>query len=122
MHPLSDVSVTRKLKNVTRILKLQPKTIIIIGYGLDIPNDLQDLITVIQFSLPTETEIIHELTRLLNSLVNYEWVDESADLLAGPNCSESIRLPFIQGSEPKRSRACAGGGSSRSGLLDRLFN
>ena len=42
--------------------------IIIIGYGLDIPNDLQDLITVIQFSLPTETEIIHELTRLLNSL------------------------------------------------------
>ena len=65
---LSDVSVTRKLKNVTRILKLQPKTIIIIGYGLDIPNDLQDLITVIQFSLPTETEIIHELTRLLNSL------------------------------------------------------
>jgi penicillin-binding protein 1B len=54
--------------------------------------------------------------------VNYEWVDESADLLAGPNCSESMRLPFIQGSEPKRSRACAGGGSSRAGLLDRLFN
>jgi len=65
---LTDVSVTRKLKNVSRILKLQPKTIIIIGYGLEIPNDLQDLITVVQFSLPTETEIINELTRLLNSL------------------------------------------------------
>merc|ERR1712232_1547488 len=34
----------------------------------EIPNDLQDLITVVQFSLPTETEIINELTRLLNSL------------------------------------------------------
>jgi len=65
---LTDVSVTRKLKNVSRILKLQPKTILIIGYGLEIPNDLQDLITVVQFSLPTETEIINELTRLLNSL------------------------------------------------------
>jgi hypothetical protein len=54
--------------------------------------------------------------------VSYEWVDESADLRAGPNCSDSIRLPFIHGSEPKRSRACAGGSSSRSGLLDRLFN
>jgi len=49
-------------------------------------------------------------------------VDESADLRAGPNCSESIRLPFIQGSEPKRSRACSDGGSSRAGLLDRIFN
>ena len=65
---LNDVSITRKLKNVTRLLKLQPKTIIIIGYELDLPTDLQDLITIIQFSLPTEIEIGNELARLLKSL------------------------------------------------------
>lgn len=65
---LNDISIARKLKNITRILKLQPKTIIIIGSELNIPSDLQDLITMVQFNLPTEKEIEHELTRLLNSL------------------------------------------------------
>ena len=33
-----------------------------------IPKELQDLITVLQFQLPSESEINHELTRLINSL------------------------------------------------------
>jgi SpoVK/Ycf46/Vps4 family AAA+-type ATPase len=65
---LNDISITRKLKNVSRLLKLQPKTIIIIGSELELPVDLQELITIIQFSLPSETEIMNELTRLLDSL------------------------------------------------------
>ena len=65
---LSDLSVSRKLRNISRILKLQPKTIIIIGSDLKIPKELQDLITVVQFQLPLETEIKQELTRLSNSL------------------------------------------------------
>ena len=65
---LTDVSISRKLKNVSRILKLQPKTIIIIGSELNIPKELQDLITVLQFNLPLESEIIQELNRLINSL------------------------------------------------------
>ena len=65
---LTDVSISRKLKNVSRILKLQPKTIIIIGSELNIPKELQDLITVLQFNLPLESEIVQELNRLINSL------------------------------------------------------
>lgn len=65
---LNDLSISRKLRNLSRILKLQPKTIIIIGSELTIPRELQDLITVLQFQLPTEEEIIKELQRLTQSL------------------------------------------------------
>jgi len=65
---LNDLSISRKLRNLSRILKLQPKTIIIIGSDLSIPKELQDLITVLQFQLPLEDEIDQELTRLVNSL------------------------------------------------------
>ena len=65
---LTDLSISRKLRNISRILKLQPKTIIIIGSELNIPNELQDLITVLQFQLPSEDEINQELERLINSL------------------------------------------------------
>jgi SpoVK/Ycf46/Vps4 family AAA+-type ATPase len=65
---LTDVSISRKLKNVSRLLKLQPKTIIIIGSNFSIPIELQDLITVVQFQLPIKTEIAQELNRLIESL------------------------------------------------------
>ena len=65
---LTDISISRKLKNITRILKLQPKTIIIIGSELNIPKELYDLITVLQFQLPINNEINYELKRLVESL------------------------------------------------------
>jgi len=65
---LTDLSISRKLRNISRILKLQPKTIIIIGSDLIIPKELQDLITVLQFELPLEEEINKELNRLISSL------------------------------------------------------
>nr|YP_010277193.1 Ycf46 [Thalassionema nitzschioides]UHY40716.1 Ycf46 [Thalassionema nitzschioides] len=65
---LNDLAISRKLRNLSRILKLQPKTIIIIGSELKIPIELQDLITILQFQLPTQEEIVKELERLLNSL------------------------------------------------------
>ena len=65
---LTDVSISRKLKNISRILKLQPKTIIIIGSELSIPKELYDLITILQFQLPVESEINYELKRLIESL------------------------------------------------------
>jgi SpoVK/Ycf46/Vps4 family AAA+-type ATPase len=65
---LTDLSISRKLRNISRILKLQPKTIVIIGSDLTIPKELQDLITVVQFQLPLEDEISQELNRLINSL------------------------------------------------------
>jgi len=65
---LTDISISRKLKNISRILKLQPKTIIIIGSDFNIPKELQDLITLLQFQLPLENEISQELKRLITSL------------------------------------------------------
>jgi ATP-dependent 26S proteasome regulatory subunit len=65
---LTDLSISRKLRNISRILKLQPKTIIIIGSDLTIPKELQDLLTVLQFQLPLEHEISQELNRLVTSL------------------------------------------------------
>jgi len=65
---LTDLSISRKLRNISRILKLQPKTLIIIGSDLTIPKELQDLVTVLQFQLPLEDEISQELNRLVNSL------------------------------------------------------
>ena len=65
---LTDLSISRKLRNISRILKLQPKTIIIIGSDLTIPKELQDLITVVQFELPLQDEINQELNRLVRSL------------------------------------------------------
>lgn len=65
---LTDLSISRKLRNISRILKLQPKTLIIIGSDLTIPKELQDLITILQFQLPLEDEISQELNRLVNSL------------------------------------------------------
>ena len=65
---LTDLSISRKLRNISRILKLQPKTIIIIGSDLTIPKELQDLLTILQFQLPLENEISQELDRLITSL------------------------------------------------------
>ncbi len=65
---LNDLSVSRKLRNISRILKLQPKTIIILGSDITIPTELRDLITILQFQLPLKDEIEQELSRLVNSL------------------------------------------------------
>jgi len=65
---INDLAISRKLRNLSRVLKLQPKTIIIIGSELNIPKELQDLITVVQFQLPLEEEIIKELNRLIEVL------------------------------------------------------
>lgn len=65
---LNDLTISRKLRNLSRVLKLQPKTIIIIGSELKLPIELQDLITILQFQLPTQEEITKELERLINSL------------------------------------------------------
>ena len=65
---LTDISVSRKLKNLIRILKLQPKTLVIIGSDINIPTELRDFITVLKFELPTQNEIEQELIRLFTSL------------------------------------------------------
>lgn len=64
---LEDVSVSRKLKNLTRSLKSQPKNIVILSPQLNIPDDLSEVMTVVEFPLPRSIEIRSEIERLLSA-------------------------------------------------------
>jgi AAA+ superfamily predicted ATPase len=65
---LKDFSIIRKLKNLGRSLKTQSKNIIIVSTDVNIPDGLRELITVVNFPLPTLQEICEELKRLTESL------------------------------------------------------
>jgi SpoVK/Ycf46/Vps4 family AAA+-type ATPase len=62
---LEDISVSRKLRNLARSLKSQPKNIVILSPQLTIPEDLSEVMTVLEFALPTSEEIKTEVDRLL---------------------------------------------------------
>ena len=65
---LKDLSIIRKLKNLNRSLKTQPKNLIIISPEVNIPDTLKEFVTLIEFPLPTYNEINEELIRLMTSL------------------------------------------------------
>ena len=65
---LKEFSIVRKLKNLSKILKTQPKNLIIVSSEFNIPDSLKDIITVVEFPLPTFEEILEELNRLTTSL------------------------------------------------------
>jgi hypothetical protein len=62
---LEDVAVSRKLRNLARLLKSQPKTIVIVSPQLTVPDDLGEVMTVLEFPLPGIAEIKVELERLI---------------------------------------------------------
>jgi len=64
---LEDVAVARKLKNLAKRLKSQPKNIVILSPNLSIPDDLSDIVTVLDFPLPDFAEIQTELKQLLQA-------------------------------------------------------
>jgi SpoVK/Ycf46/Vps4 family AAA+-type ATPase len=64
---LEDVSISRKLKNLARSLKSQPKNIIIVAPQIQIPSELTEVITIVDFPLPTAPEIKTEIERLIGS-------------------------------------------------------
>lgn len=64
---LEDVAVSRKLRNLARTLKSQPKTLVILSPQLSVPDDLAEITTVVEFSLPTPAEIKLEVERLLST-------------------------------------------------------
>ncbi len=62
---LEDVAVSRKLKNLARLLKSQPKNLVILSPRIAIPEELSEVLTVLEFNLPTASEIKSEVERLL---------------------------------------------------------
>lgn len=64
---LDDISVSRKLRNLARTLKSQPKNLVIVAPQIVIPSELAEVLTVLEFPLPTGSEIRAEVQRLLAS-------------------------------------------------------
>ncbi|MEL7503793.1 MAG: AAA family ATPase [Cyanobacteria bacterium J06554_6] len=64
---LDDVAISRKLRNLTRLLKSQAKTIIILSAALEVPGDLSELLTVTEFPLPDVDEIRAQVDQLLQA-------------------------------------------------------
>jgi AAA+ superfamily predicted ATPase len=62
---LEDVAVARKLRNLARLLKSQPKNVVILSPQISIPDDLSDVLTVLEFPLPGIAEIKTEIERLM---------------------------------------------------------
>ena len=62
---LEDISISRKLRNLSRTLKSQSKNIVIISPQVAIPDELTEVFTVVDFPLPTAAEIKTEITRLI---------------------------------------------------------
>jgi SpoVK/Ycf46/Vps4 family AAA+-type ATPase len=67
---LDDVAIARKLRNLSRLLKSQPKNIILLSPRIAIPDDLSEILTVVEFPLPTAGEIKTEIERLLQGTNN----------------------------------------------------
>lgn len=64
---LDDISVSRKLRNLSRRLKSQPKNIAIVTPSVTVPSDLTEVLTVLEFPLPQASEIKAEIGRLLSA-------------------------------------------------------
>nr|YP_010951855.1 Ycf46 [Laurencia obtusa]WMP12794.1 Ycf46 [Laurencia obtusa] len=77
-HFISDISISRKLKNTEKWLKKYKKYIIISGQGKQIPYELKEYITDIKLPLPNKREIILEVSRLINHSNNkYKQVQDN---------------------------------------------
>ncbi|MBD2392735.1 AAA family ATPase [Cyanobacterium aponinum FACHB-4101] len=64
---LEDISISRKLRNLARSLKAQPKNIVIIAPEVNLPTELREVFTIVEFALPQAEEIKSEIQRLLSA-------------------------------------------------------
>ncbi|MEB3267212.1 MAG: AAA family ATPase [Leptolyngbya sp.] len=78
---LEDVGVARKLRNLARRLKAQPKNLIILAPQVAIPDDLTEVVTVVSFDLPGVEAIRTEVTRLLAASGSHLGDRETEDLV-----------------------------------------
>jgi SpoVK/Ycf46/Vps4 family AAA+-type ATPase len=76
---LEDVAVARKLRNLARKFKGEPKNIVMLAPQVLIPSDLSEIITVLEFPLPSSQELKVEIDRLLqatNQTLSTKIIDE----------------------------------------------
>lgn len=77
---LEDISISRKLRNISRKLLSQPKNLVIVSPEIAIPTELSEAITVLEFPLPTKDQIKAELERLLGAIAQ-KLTDKNLDEL-----------------------------------------
>jgi SpoVK/Ycf46/Vps4 family AAA+-type ATPase len=90
---LEDVSVARKLRNLGRKFKAEPKNIVILAPQISIPNDLSEVITILEFPLPNAAEIRSEIERLLQA-TNQNLATQAIDDLV--RASQGLSLDRIR--------------------------
>ena len=61
---LEDISISRKLRNLARKLKSQPKNLVIIAPQISVPEELSEVLTILEFPLPNSQEITQEVERI----------------------------------------------------------
>jgi len=61
---LEDVAIARKLRNLGRRLKAESQNIIMIATGINIPEYLREVITILEFPLPQAPEIRAEISQI----------------------------------------------------------
>jgi SpoVK/Ycf46/Vps4 family AAA+-type ATPase len=62
---LEDIAVSRKLRNLARLLKSQPKNIVVLASDLNIPSDLSEVFHVLDFPLPSSDDIRRDVEQFL---------------------------------------------------------
>ena len=104
---LDDIAISRKLRNLARGLKAQPKTLVILSAQLTIPEELRETMTVLEFTLPDAAAIRQEVQQLLSAT--------NADL-ATPMLEEVVRT--CQGLSLERIRRVLARAIAHHGIFD----
>nr|QUE28742.1 Ycf46 [Porphyropsis coccinea] len=94
---LNDNSISRKLRNLSKILSQSKKNIIIIAPELKIPNSLVEIVTHLTFPLPTIFEIRDEIMRLSNVFITEltpDFLNQLSKLCQGLSLERIRRVMF----------------------------
>ena len=105
---LDDIAVSRKLRNLARLLKSQPKNIIILSAQLTIPDELSELLTVLEFPLPRVDEIHHEIETLLGAMGNLPDPKAMDALVRSCQGLSMERIRRVPAQPPDHHRYCPG--------------
>lgn len=72
---ISDVTVTRRLRDLTAALKTSYKTLIILAPNLKLPNELEKDVTVVDYGLPDHEDLDQLLEGIIQSVKDNPQVD-----------------------------------------------
>ena len=64
---LEDIAIARKLRNLARLLNAQPKNLVLLSPRIAIPDDLSEVLTIVEFPLPVAADIRHDIEQMLRA-------------------------------------------------------